>query len=380
VNKKKASNQTPVPGAGPNIYRMGVIPGKIAVEKYRVCWTDERGKRREKTYAIDTPIDKMIAFRKRMESNVADAGTVAGTTDGGFGRDVVRFLKTRKGMPSYASDRSHLKPWVNLFRRGSRHAITHERIAVAVADWRGHYSPREIKHRVGLLKKLFHCLDHDGRKGPTPCDFVTLPKIPITAPKGVADSIIAAVAKKLVIQEQCGRLRDAKTRARFLVRATTGKRPCQIDRTVPTDVDFTTRVWDVPHAKHAPGGKMWLNDEMVAAWTLFRDADAWGPKYDKGSFAKTLRRNGWPGGKGGTRPYNMRHQTLQTMDEMDIDPRAIQQAGNHTSFNTTDRFYLGKSKLAKSKFAAEVIDGRFDSDVFTARAPKDYDTKGKKTA
>src|SRR4029453_17615549 len=226
------------------------------------------------------------------------------------------------------------------------------------------------------LRALFRFFDHAGKPGPTPCDYVNLPENPKRTPKGIADSVIAGVAKKLLLQEQSGRLRDAKTRARFLVRATSGKRPCQIGRTKPDDVNFATRIWDVPHAKHAPGGPTYLNDEMLAAWELFRDANAWG-HYDLGSFSKTIRRNGWPGGRGGIRPYNMRHQTLQTMDDMDVDPRAIQQAGNHTSFDTTDRFYLGKSKLRKAQFAAEVIDGRFDKDVFRKREPKAYDNKNK---
>jgi integrase len=354
------------------------ISREIATGRFRVSWTPgPNQKRKEQGYPADTPIAVMVAFRALQIAN-ANEVKAAGPTTGSFPRDVVRFLRTRKHRPCYKSDRSHMKRWVEVFGRLSRHVINNERISLTLArpDWQK--SPKEIRHRIGILKRFFHFHNYNGKPGPTPCDYVELPKPIKRAPKGVPDATIAKVAANLLRQEQLGRLRDGSTRARYLVLATTMKRPCQVRRTNPDDVNFETRIWDVPDAKNAPGGPMYLNDEMLAAWKLFRDAECWSPegkKYNHDSFCKTLRRNGWPGGKGGTRPYAMRHQGLQTMDEMEINPRAIQAAGDHTSFETTERFYLGKTKLRESKFAAEVIDGRFGSALFAKREPKDYDKK-----
>jgi hypothetical protein len=158
-----------------------------------------------------------------------------------------------------------------------------------------------------------------------------------------------------------GKLRDGKTRARFLVLATCGKRPCQLMRARPIDLNFKTRIWDVEPAKNSHGGPLWLNDEMLAAWMSFDAADAWGD-YDPVSFAKTLRRNGWPAG---VRPYNMRHQTLQTMTAAGADFGAVQQAAGHASPETTRRSYV-PHEVAVSQRTGALIDGRFDPAVFTA--------------
>ena len=60
-------------------------------------------------------------------------------------------------------------------------------------------------------------------------------------------------------------------------------RTCKLDR----------RLWFVRTAKGGLNSVIILNDEMVRAWQLFSDADAWG-WFDDRSFSKTLKRNGWP--------------------------------------------------------------------------------------
>src|SRR5689334_21905256 len=46
------------------------------------------------------------------------------TRAGGFARDVARYLRTRKGRPSYKADRSHLKAWLGVFGTRHRQQIT----------------------------------------------------------------------------------------------------------------------------------------------------------------------------------------------------------------------------------------------------------------
>jgi integrase len=330
---------------------------------YAVIWRD-RGRAREKRFAPDTPIATLKAFRKRQQKLATDVVTVTGA-GGSFTRDIVRYLKSRRGRPSYKSDRSHLRPWAKRFGRFSRHAITTEKIEVALADW-SDKSPRELRHRVNVLRQVFRLLD--GPRAATPCDKVTLPKIPKRRPKGVPDDIIQTVALRLAEQERKGRLRDGKTRARFLVLATCAKRPCQVMRAKPDDVHFDRDVWDVEPAKNSGGGPLALNGEMRRAWQAFARANAWGP-YDSRSFSKTLKRNGWPAG---VRPYRMRHQTLQTAANRGVDFGSVQQLGDHSSADTTRRSYV-PHELAQSKAATATIDGRFDGDIFTPREPKKWD-------
>jgi integrase len=303
-------------------------------------------------------VPTLKAYRKRQQKTATDAPAVNehGVRTGSFVRDVVRYLRSRKGRPSYKADRSHLRPWAKRFGRFSRHAITRDKIAEALADWHDK-SPRELRHRVNVLRQVFNLLD--GPETGSPCDGVKLPTIAKTRPKGVPDDIIQTVAANLLEQERKGRLRDGKTRARFLVLATCGKRPCQMLRARPIDVNFTTRIWDVEPAKNSHGGPLYLNDEMLAAWRAFDGAEAWGP-YDPVSFAKTLRRNGWPGG---VRPYRMRHQTLQTMSNRGVDFGAVQQAAGHASPETTRNSYV-PHEVAQSQAASAAIEGRFPSNMF----------------
>lgn len=324
---------------------------------FAVIWKDA-GRNREKHFAPDTPHTTLTAFRRQQTKTARHAPGVAATS-GRFPRDVVRYLRTRKGKACYKSERSHLKAWLPRFGRGGRHAITPEAIQLQLADWSGK-SAKTIRHRLNVLTQLFHLLDP---KQPTPCDraYVARPKLPKRRPQGVPDDIIAATAERLAEQERRGKLRDGKTRARFLVLATCGKRPCQVMRARRLDLQWTARVWDVEPAKNSLGGPLWLNDEMLAAWQAFDRAEAWGD-YDPVSFAKTLRRNGWPAG---VRPYNMRHQTLQTLSKKGVDFGAVQQAAGHASPDTTRRHYV-PHELATSAAASAAIEGRFPVTAFAA--------------
>lgn len=326
---------------------------------FAVIWKDA-GRNREKHFAPDTPHTTLTAFRRQQTKTARHAPGVAATR-GRFARDVVRYLRTRKGKPCYKSERSHLKAWLPRFGRGGRHAITPEAIQLQLAEWVG-LSAKTIRHRLNVLTQVFHLLDP---KQPTPCDraYVTRPKLPKRRPQGVPDDIIATTAERLAEQERRGFLRDGKTRARFLVLATCGKRPCQVMRARQLDLKWAARVWDVEPAKNSLGGPLWLNDEMLAAWQAFDRAHAWGD-YDPVSFAKTLRRNGWPAG---VRPYNMRHQTLQTLSQKGVDFGAVQQAAGHASPVTTRDNYV-PHELETSKAASAAIEGRFPVTAFAATA------------
>ena len=323
--------------------------------RYRVTW-QEGGRQAEAPggFPLDTPIATLVAYRKLKVQRAAPPPASGGPA-GSFARDVVRYLRTRKGRPSYASERSHLKAWVATFGRRSRHVITPEAIRVTLADWTT-LSPKTLRHRLNVLTQVFKLLDPETA---TPVDRVKRPALEKRRPQGVPDSLIEHTARRLAEQERRGRLRDGKTRARFLVLATCGKRPCQMMRAHPMHVDWEARVWHVEPAKNSHGGPLYLNDEMLDAWRSFAAADAWG-SYDTVSFAKTLRRNGWPAG---VRPYRMRHQTLQTMSNAGVDFGAVQQAAGHASPDTTRRFYV-PHELATSQAASLAIDGRFSAEAF----------------
>lgn len=299
---------------------------------YSVRWRDH-GVPRSQRFPRDTPVSILKAFRVRQ---VRDASPAPGERLGSFVRDAVRFLSTRRGKPSFKADRAHLRPWIHRFRDRSRWGVTREHVAAAIDDWTQEgYSTGEIRHRVKILRRFYRALSPDL---PTPCDRVALPKASKRRPVSVSDALIRDVALQLRKQEMdgIGRLRTAKTRARFLVLATTGQRPAQLQRAQPFDVDLERNLWHVRPAKGDAGTTVYLNEEMRLAWRVFIAAGAWGA-YNGRSFVRTLQRNGWPKG---VRPYNLRHSVGLSLSELGVDLGDIQQHMGHASPATTRQFYV----------------------------------------
>lgn len=338
--------------------RRTLAPG-IYEDQYgrEIRWVE--GRTRSKRFPLDAPLEDLKAYRARMVRQAGDRRKA--TAGGSFVRDLARWLRTRKTKPCYGSDRSHLKPWAKLFRRGSRFAIEradvqqaiHEWAALRKADGTPKYSPRELRHRLKLLQQVFRWLD-PGQ--PTPCDGVKLPKVSTRKPRPVADAMVRRMALALREQERLGRLRNAKTRARYLMLMLTGVRPAQLKRAKLADVDADLGIWYVEPAKGDDGTVVVFNADMRKAWDLFVGAGAFGA-YDSSSFAKTLQRNGWPKG---VRPYNLRHKVGQTLRELGAPLDDIQQHLGHKSPVTTDAFYLVPS-LARMTATSARLDGRVDA-------------------
>jgi integrase len=133
-----------------------------------------------------------------------------------------------------------------------------------------------------------------------------IPRVDDPAPVPVDHDVIKRVADSLKkgLRDQGGHGGDSrKAYARFLVRATTGQRPAQIGYAEPEDVDLKRRIWYVRPCKGGHQIPLPLSTEGVFAWQTFIKAHAWG-KFDCCSFAKTLRRHGWPET---ITPYRLRH-------------------------------------------------------------------------
>lgn len=321
---------------------------------YSVRWHDG-GARREKRFPPDTPLADLKEYYRQRVSRAATAKHRAKT--GGFVRDAVRFLRSRRGRPCFKSDRSHLRAWIHRLGPISRFSIIAETIREALNDWtRDGYSPQEVRHRWRILHQFFTTLDPTS---PNPCKEVSPPRKVKRRPRSVPDALVTEVAINLRKSEICRRLRSPKTRARFLVLATTGQRPAQLRRARRHDVDFEQRIWFVDPAKGDEGTSLYLNDEMLAAWRLYADANAWG-QYNQRSFVKTLQRNGWPRG---IRPYNLRHTVGISLSELGADLGDIQAHMGHSSPATTRSFYV--PKLAeRQRVTSGRLEGRLKPAAF----------------
>lgn len=329
---------------------------RIALGIYRdragfaVVW-QEGGAQREQRFAADTPLHRLKDFRRDQVHRAKDQPKA--DSRHGLARDVVRYLRTRKGRPNYSAARSHLRAWVHRFPRTSRWALTREAVQQTISDWQAEgKSAQTIRHRVNLLRAVYKLLD--GSHVRTPVEDLTLPPIERARPRSVAQELVREVAARLQHREETdGRMGSRKTRARYLVLAATGQRPAQLRRAKPEDVDLERRLWFVRPAKGDRGGVVYLNDDMLAAWQLFIAEDAWGT-FDGRSFVKTLQRNGWPKG---VRPYTLRHTVGITLANTGADMADISAHLGHSSIDVTRAFYV-PTQLSRLQAVSTHLDGR----------------------
>lgn len=273
--------------------------------------------------------------------------------------DVKVYLKTVT-VVDWKTRRSELEAWLALYRDRPRWTLTLDDVRAAVKTWqtegrllrivdgkevRRPYAAWTIRHRVNALRDLYHALD--GADEPTPCDGLQLPRPPQTTPVFVTPKTILRVAAKLkeiathpYRKKRKGlnvRAEIRKTRARFLVLATTGARPIEVMRTERADVSLEQRLWSIRTAKGGVGRVLRLNTpEMLRAWRAFIAADAWG-FYDRTRHARRLRQAGWPTG---VRPYALRGTWGMEISRRGADLADIQQLMGHADLETTRAYYV----------------------------------------
>jgi integrase len=325
----------------PNIYRDD--------DKFEIDISG-RGQRVSKSFSLDTPISILVRWRDAKKR--ALARRPPGASKGTLAHDVRRFINEIGYQPSSVQTASHLGAWVKLFGKRSRYSLGEGDVRTAFTIWtNAGVAPKTIRNRRQALQQLFHTLDD--KDMPTPVDKEPGPDVPKPMPVAIDAAIIREVAWNLYAQERAGRLRDARTRARYLVLAACGRRPAELRRAQAVDVDLTRRVWRVRDAKGGWSAGLYLNDDMFEAWRLFVQADAWGD-YDTRSMARRLRWCGWPDD---VRPYNLRHSVGIGLSDLGVDLADIQHWMGHRHIETTRTFYVPVLG-GRIQRAAEAIDGR----------------------
>lgn len=323
---------------------------------------------REKRFPLGTDLKELRTWQKRMRGHLLSTAPLEAAPvirRSSFARDVVRYLKQRKGLPSYAADRAHLAAWVERFGKKLRASVTTEDVRLALAHWREHgqrrkrqktarpLAVRTVRHRLRVLRELYHALD--GPKAMTPTDDVQLPAVPRTTPQDVDVSVIQKVAKAL-------EHRWPKDHARLLVLATTGRRPVELMRTNPlTDLNPKRKLWMVPAAKGGEPTPLPLNADMVAAWKRLIGLKATGA-YSTTLYGQHLRKCGWPRH---VRPYNVRHALAMAILRAGGDLSDVQVHLGHTSIDTTRRFYAGII-AARAIKTSQRLTGRLGASLLSA--------------
>lgn len=351
----------------------GIYRDKSGIAATVAIGTGAAKQQREKRYPCETPLKDMkqwqldTAAELREDIGVAKRGTLRA--------DAKRYLALVAHLKNPSGVRSEVDAWVARLGSTHRAQITPADVLEARVAWLdAGYAPKTVNGRVDRLRTLYRTLDATPHRPtpPTPCDPIE-PLVIVQGPSVAPDvATVVHVLEHLEHGEQAGTLRNAKTRARFLVLATTGKRASEVMRAQPDDVSLETRVWRVRNGKGGWGPGIYLNDDMRAAWRVFVEADAWG-SYNTGSFARRLRHAGWPAG---IRPYNLRHAVGQAMSAAGVDLADIQAHYGHRQISTTRRHYvpvLG-SRLEQ---ASRKIDGRLARPAGTSDNPNTPNTSAK---
>lgn len=292
------------------------------------------GKTHVERAARNTPKAELIRRRIELLRTVLKSDPAA-APKGTLTRAIVRYTHLAKHLVGWQEQRAHLRAFIPMLGLKDRAAITRDMLLVLRSAWAAAgVKPKTINNRFSALRALYHTLD--GPDAPTPADRLRPLKGHRTPAVAVRPERIIAVDQRLQEFERSGRLRNQKTRARFRVRASTGRRPSEIMRAEPADVDRDRRLWTPRDGKGGFTPGIYLTDDMLEAWALFFEADAWGP-FDTGSQAEVLRAAGWPDD---VRPYNLRHSVGIALSEAGVDLADVQQIMGHKDQRTTRQHYV----------------------------------------
>lgn len=263
-------------------------------------------------------------------------------------------------LTSYTERRSELRAWVAKIGHLRFSRVTGADVRLVIGEWKKDgVAAKTIRNRLWSLGHLYRVLN--GATATSPVDGIDPPEKVRHVIMPITPAIILSVYAKLQEFERTGRLRDTKTRARFMVRASTGKRPSEIMRALPQDIDLERRVWLVRDGKGGWSEGLYLNDDMIAAWQAFAAADAWG-EFNTGSMAEVLRAAGWPSerdsrGKYTSRPYHLRHSIGIDISELGIDLQDVGAWLGQTSVQTTRSHYV-PVRNSRMQRISEALAGR----------------------
>lgn len=309
------------------------------------------------TYQDRMPLDSTMEELKKKRAELETQGRTETprAQRGTLRADAKRYLALVTHLASCDDREDHLNAWCTLYGDVYRHRIKEADLLAARERWRAEgLSPKTINHRCDTLRNLYHRLD--GRRAATPYDDVSALALPKTIIQRVSNTLILAVDKKLQERERdpTKQFDGAKTRARFRVFVSTGKRPCEIMRAQPGDVNLEQRVWVPRDAKGGFCPGVYLNADQLAAWKLFAKAKAWG-HYNHGNFGRVIRSAGWPKD---VRPYQARHTTWITASERGVPLNVVADGAGHTDMRLTKKFYTGILN-GPLQAMSERLDGRF---------------------
>lgn len=175
-----------------------------------------------KVFALDTDLSTIKAWR------AAQALTRSPRQSGTFKRDVVRYLRRVRAMPTYQQRRQHLIFWLNaLGWQRNRSTITTAEIDRVLQGWLDTCARDTVRKRRTALLAMFHKLD--GKAAANPVRESTPPKPQQPTVRGLDTATLQRVLDSLP---------PSKTAARLKVMAWTGLPPGMLMRVRASDLDL----------------------------------------------------------------------------------------------------------------------------------------------
>jgi integrase len=326
-------------------------------------YRDASGHQREIRFPPFTRLADIRDDLEKAKRKSRGSGAINPAARGTLNHAIDKWNGLEQHLASWRERRAELRAWAALYGERPLRAIRDADVRSAMGIWtQAGIAPKTIRNRLWTLRHLYRLIL--GPDADSPVDHVDPPAKVRRIINPTPTSKILEVYAKLLDFEKSGRLRDQKTRARFMVRAASGRRPVEIMRAEPEDVDLERRIWRVRDAKGGWSEGLYLNDDLLAAWKLFAESDAWG-EFNTGSMAEVLRHAGWPEG---VRPYNLRHSAGIALSELGVDLADVAGWLGQTDVRTTRGAYvpiLG----GRMERAGRLLEGRFNGWADPAAVP-----------
>jgi site-specific recombinase XerD len=334
--------------------REGIFRDKYSLTGVVQVGTGKNKIYEEKPFDWDESYDVIERWRERRRNELRDIQpTVA---SGSIAAELPRYLERCAKYPaSLGSRESEMKAWIAVRIKAStartigglrRHTVKPAHCDAAIAAWQKEgKSAKTILNRCRTFHHFFVTMADD-KKARTPLDNIDIPTPEKKDPVGVSVKTLVAVEIKL---RAAG---DPKTHARFMVQAAEGIRPSQMKRMTRDHLKLDQGMVLVPAGKGGKSAVHILTDDMLAAWTLFDRADAYG-EYDSTEFARAVRAAGWPKD---VRIYNTKHSFGMELAEQQVDNEDVQAWLGHTDPKTT-KIYTGVP-MQRMRRVAEKMSGR----------------------
>lgn len=279
-----------------------------------------------KSYPPDTPLDTMKTWRRTMQ--IAAPKQSVGPA---WKRDVARYLRRVRAMPTYDQRRQHLRLWLDaLGWNRARGTITAAELDHVLQGWlHAGIAPDTVRKRRTSLLSMFTTLD--GKAAPNPVRETKPPKARAPIVRGLETATLQRVLDSLP---------PSTTAARLKVMAWTGLPPGLLMQIAADDVDLTraeVRVVAREKGAGSPARVLPLTPQAVDAFRELAAVKGYG-KFAIAAAGRVLHRGCKRVGIAPIRLYDLRHSFGAMLYRTTKDLPTVARFLLHKNLTSTARY------------------------------------------